>query len=64
MFRSAPTPSGLVSWWAAESDPTDVLGLNPGTLQGGATFARGRVGQAFDFNGTSQGTWRCLIIPA
>src|SRR5690242_3833204 len=43
-------PSGLVSWWRAETNATDVLGGNGGTLQGGAGFAPGKVGQAFSFN--------------
>ena len=49
----APPAPGLVSWWAAEGDATDVLGINTGTLQGGAGYARGRVGQAFNFNPAS-----------
>ncbi len=47
-------PSGLVSWWRAEGDATDVEGNHPGTLQNGATFAPGLAGQAFSFNGTNQ----------
>ena len=43
-----------VSWWRAEGDATDAVGSNGGTLVGGATFAPGKVGQAFKFNGTSQ----------
>ncbi len=43
-------PSGLVSWWRAEASANDVLGGNNGTLQGGATFAPGKVGQAFSFS--------------
>jgi Concanavalin A-like lectin/glucanases superfamily/Pro-kumamolisin, activation domain/Reelin subrepeat B/Immunoglobulin domain/HYR domain/Viral BACON domain len=49
----APPPPGLVSWWRAEGDATDCAGTNNGILQGGATFAPGRVGQAFGFNGTN-----------
>ena len=49
----APVPPGLVSWWRAEGNALDALGANNGTLQGGATFAPGEVGQAFSFNGSS-----------
>lgn len=46
-----PVPSGLVGWWPAEGDATDVTGENPGVLMNGATFAAGKVGQAFSFDG-------------
>ncbi len=44
-------PSGLVSWWAANSNATDNIGPNQGTLAGNATYGPGRVGQAFVFDG-------------
>jgi hypothetical protein len=50
----SPPPPGLVSWWTAEGDASDAFGTNDGALQGGAGFARGRVGQAFNLNGSSQ----------
>jgi pimeloyl-ACP methyl ester carboxylesterase len=51
----APAPSGLVSWWTAEGSAKDSSGnTNNGTLQNGATFTTGKVGQAFSFNGNSQ----------
>ena len=46
-----PAPSGLVSWWRAEGDANDAIDGNHGTLQNGATFASGEVGQAFAFDG-------------
>jgi hypothetical protein len=46
-------PAGITSWWPGEGNANDILGSNNGTLQGGATFAPGEVGQAFSFNGTS-----------
>jgi hypothetical protein len=49
-----PSPSGLVSWWAGEGDASDTFGANPGILQNGVSFASGKVGTAFDLNGTSQ----------
>ena len=49
----APAPFGLVSLWRAEGNAEDIVGGNDGTLENGATFAAGKVGQAFSFNGTS-----------
>jgi hypothetical protein len=53
-------PSGLVSWWQAETNANDFLGLNSGVLEGGVGFAPGEVGQAFNFTGTNQN----VFIPA
>src|SRR5262245_30843672 len=53
--RLAPAvlpPAGLVSWYRAEGNASDFAGSNNGTLQGGATFTTGEVGQAFSLNGT------------
>ncbi|MEY2544857.1 MAG: hypothetical protein QOE81_2318, partial [Verrucomicrobiota bacterium] len=47
----ATPPSGMVSWWPAEGDAHDIQDGNDGTLQTGVTFASGKVGQAFEFNG-------------
>src|SRR5690349_4825346 len=49
-----PAPTNLVSWWPAEGTANDSVGNNNGTLQNGAGFAPGIVGQAFTFNGTNQ----------
>jgi hypothetical protein len=46
-------PSGLVSWWPGEGNAADIKGANNGTLQNGATFAPGIVGQAFTFDGVN-----------
>jgi hypothetical protein len=46
-----PPPSGLVSWWRGEGDVSDSAGQNPGLLRNGATFAQGKVGQAFSLDG-------------
>jgi len=46
-----PAPSGLVGWWPGDGDANDVVGINPGTLVNGATFAPGLVGQAFRLDG-------------
>jgi hypothetical protein len=43
-----------VSWWKGENNATDSVGSNNGTLHGGITFAAGKIGQAFSFDGTAQ----------
>ena len=48
------TPAGQVGWWKAESNALDSAGANNGTLAGsGVTFANGKVGQGFRFDGTN-----------
>lgn len=47
----APAPAGLVSWWPGEGSADDVADGNPGTLQNGASFTVGHVGQGFSLDG-------------
>jgi hypothetical protein len=47
----AVQPAGVISLWKAENNTDDSIGVNPGTLSNGATYAAGRVGQAFSFDG-------------
>ena len=47
----APPAAGFVSWWAAEGNTSDSIGNLNGSLYGGTTFASGKVGQAFSFDG-------------
>ena len=47
----AMPPTGLVSWWTADGNATDRVGTNHGMLQGNATYAEGKVGQAFSLDG-------------
>src|SRR5262245_6059527 len=50
--EATPPPSlGPISLWKAENDARDSIGPNDGSLQNGATFAAGLVGQAFSFDG-------------
>jgi hypothetical protein len=44
-------PEGLVSWWPGEGNANDITSGNHGTLQNGATFAAGIVGEALSFDG-------------
>jgi hypothetical protein len=48
-------PPNLVGWWGGDGDARDISGNNNnGTLQNGAGFRVGKVGQAFSLDGTSQ----------
>ncbi|MCJ7831144.1 MAG: LamG domain-containing protein, partial [Dehalococcoidia bacterium] len=44
-------PSGLLTWWPGDGDAADIVGAHDGALVNGATFAPGKVGQAFSFDG-------------
>src|SRR5262249_40165547 len=44
-------PPNMVSWWPGDGNANDIQDSNNGTLQGGATFAAGKVRQAFSFDG-------------
>lgn len=46
-----PPPSGIVGWWAAESNALDSVANNNGTLMNGIGFTTGKVGVAFNLNG-------------
>jgi hypothetical protein len=53
----AQVPSGIVSWYPAdesaaeEGNAVDIVSHNDGTLRNGATFAPGKVGDAFSLDG-------------
>jgi hypothetical protein len=55
--RAVPTavapPSGLVSWWTGDNTAADLTGLNHATLLNGTTYAAGKVGQAFSYDGVN-----------
>jgi Concanavalin A-like lectin/glucanases superfamily len=59
MTTPGQLPSGLVALWSAEGDGSDSVGDNTATLTD-ISFADGKVGQAFSFNGTSSS----IRIPA
>jgi hypothetical protein len=44
-------PEGLVSWWPGDGNADDISDNNPGTPFGGISFAPGKVGDAFRFDG-------------
>ena len=43
--------ASIVSWWPGEGNANDIVDGNDGKLMGGATFAPGKVGQGFSFDG-------------
>jgi hypothetical protein len=49
--NSVPPPGGLVGWWPGDGNANDIARTNNGSLSGGVTFAKGKVGQAFSFDG-------------
>lgn len=50
---AVPVTDGLVGYWAGEGNADDSSGFeHHGTLLGDATFAPGRFGQAFQFDGS------------
>jgi len=46
-----PAPSDLNAWYPGDGDARDLQGGKSGTLKNGATFAPGKVGQAFSLDG-------------
>jgi hypothetical protein len=50
--RSCVTPpANMVSWWPGDGHANDIQGTHHGTLLNGATYAAGKVGKAFSFDG-------------
>ncbi len=45
-------PTEMISWWPGDDNADDIQDGNDGTLNG-ATFAEGKVGQAFSFDGNN-----------
>lgn len=48
-----PIPTGMVAWWPGDGHPLDWIGTNHGVLQQTASYAQGKVGQAFALNGST-----------
>ncbi len=48
-----PPPSGLVSWYAGDGNPYDLVGANHALAHGALVYVPGVVGTAFGFDGTS-----------
>ena len=45
------SPSDIIGWWPGDGNANDIVCGNDGALENGATFADGKVGQAFSFDG-------------
>jgi hypothetical protein len=60
----AAAPSGLVSWWKADTNADDVVSGNTGVLQN-VGYTNGVVGQAFSFDPNSfpYGTYTGVQVP-
>jgi hypothetical protein len=41
----------MIAWWPGDGNTADIQGANDGTLSGNATFAPGKVSQAFSLDG-------------
>jgi hypothetical protein len=46
-----PCPAGVIAWWPADGDATDLVGASSGTMENGAGFSPGLAGQAFSLDG-------------
>src|SRR5579859_1788016 len=44
--------TGLIGWWRADGNAQDSAGRHDGTLPFGMNYAPGKIGQAFDFDGS------------
>ena len=49
-------PSNMISWWSGDGHPFDLIDGNDGTLDESVTYADGKVGMAFSFDGGSSGS--------
>ena len=49
----SPPSAGMVSWWRAENNGSDAATNNSGIPASGLSFAPGKVGQAFSFDGAN-----------
>lgn len=48
-----PPPDGLAHWWPGDGHAGDIALGNHGALRNGVAFTTGKVGQAFNFDGTA-----------
>jgi Concanavalin A-like lectin/glucanases superfamily/FG-GAP-like repeat/FG-GAP repeat len=52
LYQCTPPPSGIISWWPAEGNASDVVSGNNGVAQN-ITYTNGEVGKAFYLNGSN-----------
>lgn len=53
IVSSVPVPAGAISWWPGGGNTNDAISTNQATWIGTNTYAVGKVGQGFSFNGTN-----------
>ena len=53
IYKIKPTPRTPQHWWPLDGNLVDVIGGENGNASNGTFFATGKLGQAFDFNGTN-----------
>jgi len=47
------SPANMVNWWPGEGNPNDIFGSNDATPHNGFSYANGKQGRAFHFDGSS-----------
>ena len=50
-YRQVPTLDGIISWWPAEGNGTDIIGSHNANLVNGGGYGVGLVSQAFNLDG-------------
>src|SRR5256885_10217751 len=50
-----PSPAGLIAWWRGENNALDSAGNDHGSVDGAVTYAAGKCGTAFQFDGSASG---------
>ncbi len=53
IVSSVPAPSGLLAWWTGGGNPLDSVGNANATMLNGAGYGSGKVGQAFNLDGSN-----------
>ncbi len=53
IYKIKPTPRTPLHWWPLDGNLLDVIGGENGNASNGTFFVTGKVGKAFDFNGTN-----------
>src|SRR5581483_698515 len=51
--QCTPPPAGIIGWWQAEGNATDLINGNNGTPHGGISYGTGVAGEAFVADGVS-----------
>ena len=59
-----PFPADMVSWWGGDNNALDLVDTNHGIVQNGATYAPGKINQAFSFDGTDDYALIADPVPA